>query len=155
MAFLRKGFLKSAHRRNELRGGIDLSVATVFFFLLLVMFMVLPQPHRGVAVDLVVTPHSHKLPGAIRDNAIKIILTRDGSCYFRFQRLNQAALPEMVRNAVRDGAEKRIYLEVDARAKYGDVNALLPQIQKSGIENVSILADSPRPTVSLSSLPTR
>jgi len=38
--------------------------------------------------------------------------------------------------------EKRIYLNVDARAKYGDVNALLPYIQLSGIEDVSILGEN-------------
>jgi biopolymer transport protein ExbD len=154
MAFLRKGFLKSAHRRNELRAGIDLSVAAIISFLLLVVFMVLPQPERAVHIDFVVAHHIHYLTGAIRDDAIKISLTRYGTVYFGNSLVHCDDLPSLIRDAVRNGSEKRIYLEVDARARYGDLNALLPQIQRSGIENVSILAYSPRPAAPPSSLPT-
>jgi biopolymer transport protein ExbD len=155
MAFLSKGFLKSAHRRNELRAGIDLSVAAIFSFFLLVMFMVLPQPEPRIAVDLVVSRHSHYLPAAMRDDAIKVILTRDGSVFFGNSKIHPDDLPDRIRDAVRNGAEKRIYLELDARARYGDINALLPQIQRSGIENVSILAYSHYRAAAPSSPPTR
>jgi biopolymer transport protein ExbD len=155
MAFFRKGFLKSAHRRNELYCRIDLpAIAIGIFFLLLVIFMIIPYPHYGRTVDRVVARHTHRLPGAIREDAIKVALTRDGTVYFGNSRIRPDDLPDRIREAVRNGAEKRIYLEVDARAHYGDVNALLLQIQKSGIQNVSILAESPRPVVSSATLPT-
>ena len=54
-------------------------------------------------------------------------------------------MPNKIREAVVNGAEKRVHLNVDARAKYGDVNALQPYIQLSGVENLSILAESPYP----------
>jgi biopolymer transport protein ExbD len=38
---------------------------------------------------------------------------------------------------IRNGAEKRIYLNMDARSKYGDTIAVLNQIQLAGIKNVS------------------
>lgn len=156
MAFLRKGFLKSAHRRNDLYCRIDLpAVAIGIFFLLLVIFMIIPYPHHGRTVDRVVARHAHKLPGAIREDAIKVALTRDGTVYFGNSKIRPDDLPDMVRDAVRNGAEKRIYLEVDARAWYGDVNAVLSQIQLTGIQNVSFIADSPRPAAAPSSLPTR
>jgi biopolymer transport protein ExbD len=152
LAFLRKGFLKSAHRGNELRARIDLSVAAIISFLLLVVFMVLPQPHRGVAVDLVVSRHTHYLPAAVRENAMKVMLTRDGSIYFHNSKVLPDSLPDMIREAIRDGAEKRIYLEIDARARYSDVSAVLSQIQATGLQNVSLIADSPRPPASPSPL---
>ena len=155
MAFLRKGFLKSVHRRNELRSGVDLSVAAIFTFLLLVMFMVLPQPERGVHIDVVEARHIHYLPGAVRDDAIKIDLTSEGSVYFGHSKVRPENLPDMIRDAVRHGAEKRIYLEVDASASYRDVNALLPRIQESGIHDVSLIADSPPSVATPSSLPAR
>lgn len=154
MAFLRKGFLKSAHRRNELRGGIELSVATIFFFLLLVMLMAIPQTHHGSFVDRVVARQVYKLPGAIREDAIKIHITRDGTPYFGYSRVRPETLPELIREAVRNGAEKRIYLDVDARARYSDVSAVLSQIQLMGIQNVSFIAETPRPAAAPSSLPT-
>ncbi len=153
MAFLRKGFLKSARRRNELYCRIDLSIATIISFLLLVIFMVLPQPHRAVALDLIVARNSHDLPNAIRDDAIKISLTRYGTFYFGNTLVRCEDLADMIREAVHDGAEKRIYLEIDARAKYGDVKILLLQIQISGVENISLLAYAPRLAGSPSPLP--
>ena len=156
MAFLRKGFLKSAHRRNELYCRIDLPlVAIIVFFPLLVIFMTsTPQLHH-LHVDHVVAQHVHKLLGAIREDAMKIWITRDGTIYFRKERVHRDDLSDRIRAAIRNGAEKRIYLEVDARARYSDVSAVLSQIQMSGIENVSFIADSPRPSVSPPSLPTR
>ena len=155
MAFLRKGFLKSAHLRNELYCRIDLpAVAIGIFFLLLVIFMIIPYPHHGRTVDRVVARHTHRLPGAIREDAIKVALTRDGTVYFGNWHVQPDELPDRIRDAVRSGAEKRIYLEVDARARYSDVSAVLSQIQLTGIQNVSFIADAPRPVASLSSHPT-
>ena len=91
----------------------------------------------------------------MRDDAIKIMLVRDGSVFFGNSKIYPDDLPDRIRDAVRNGAEKRIYLELDARARYGDVNALLHQILRSGIENVSILAYSPYRAASASSLPTQ
>ena len=116
--------------------------------------MFLPHWYHGVFVDLPVERHTHKLPGARREDAIKIRIMRDGTFYFGYSRVAPETLPELIRGAVRHGAEKRIYLEVDARALYRDVNALLPQIQKSGIQNVSLIANSPRLAASPVSLPT-
>jgi biopolymer transport protein ExbD len=155
MAFLRKGFLKSAHRRNELYCRIDLPlVAIIIFFPLLVIFMTLPHPYHGTGIDRIVARHIHKLPGARREDAIRVYVTRDGTFYFGSRRVDGAGLSDRIRNSIRDGAEKRIYLEVDARARYSDVSAVLSQIQLTGIQNVSFIADAPRPVASLSSHPT-
>jgi biopolymer transport protein ExbD len=94
------------------------------------------------------------LPGARREDAIKIVLTRDGTPFFRYLRVKGNDLPDKIRDAIRNGAEKRIYLEVDARARYSDVSAVLSQIQLTGIQNISFIADSPRPVAPPSSLST-
>ena len=147
MAFLRKGFLKSANRRNELFCRLDpapfAAIVFAIFFLLLSPYMVTDMPiHKG-SVDLAALQHAKALPKANREDAIWITVTRDGSIYFQNSRIHPDKLPNKIRDAVLNGAEKRIYLKVDARAKYGDVNGLLPYIQLSGIENVSFLADTP------------
>ncbi|MFI5098367.1 MAG: ExbD/TolR family protein [Candidatus Acidiferrales bacterium] len=74
---------------------------------------------------------------------MKIYILRDGTFYFRSSPVQCKDLSDMIREAVRIGAEKRIYLEVDARARYSAVSAVLSQVALTGIENVSILADSP------------
>jgi biopolymer transport protein ExbD len=146
MAFLRKGFLRSANRRNELYCRIDPAPIAAIFFAFVSMFIGdigAPHAHRMVVVDRATASSSRDLPRALREDAILISLTRDGSVYVRNTRLPPTELPNKIRDSVLNGAEKRIYLQVDARAKYGDVKALLPYIQLSGVENVSFLTERP------------
>jgi len=156
MAFLRKGFLKSAHRHNELYCRIDPSPVAAIFVFFLALFMVIQPPVCHMSyVQRVVARHARYMPNAIREDAITITLWRDGTFFFGGTHVICDDVPHMIHDAVRNGAEKRIYLEIDARAKYGDVSVLLAQIQKSGIENVSILANSPGLVVSPASISTQ
>lgn len=148
MRFLRKGFLRSANRRNELYCRIDPAPVAAIFFAFVAMFLGdngNPHTHWMVIVDRATASSSRDLPKALREDVILISLTRDGSVYVRNTRMHPAELPNKIRDSVVNGAEKRIYLQVDARAKYGDVKALLPYIQLSGVENVSFLTERPYP----------
>jgi biopolymer transport protein ExbD len=109
---------------------------------------------HGIRVDRVVARHIRKMPGARREDAIKICVMRDGASCFGYSRVKGNDLPDKIRDAVRNGAEKRIYLEVDARARYSDVSAVLSQIQGAGIQNLSTLAEPPGPTAWPSPRPT-
>lgn len=146
MPFLRRGFLKSANRPNNLYCRIDPSPAAAIFIALLYMFLILSAYHGtpSHSSDLPRAIHARKLPFALREDAIEIVLTRDGSAYFCGQKVRPRFLPNQIRTAVYGGAEKRIYIRADARGKYGDVEAILSQIQASGVENVSFLVEVPR-----------
>jgi biopolymer transport protein ExbD len=144
MAFLRKGFLKSTNRRNELYCRIDPTPIAAIFFAFVGMFLAdigSPHTHSGIQVDLPGANHARKLPKALREDVILISVIRDGSAYFRNTRIHPAELPGKIHEAVLNGAEKHIYLNVDARAKYGDVNAVLPYIQLSDTKEISLLAE--------------
>jgi biopolymer transport protein ExbD len=68
---------------------------------------------------------------------------RDGRVYFGNHVVAMEDLPNEIRERVRNGAERKIYLAVDARAKYGDAEKVLDQIQVSGIRDVSFLTEKP------------
>jgi len=146
MAYLRKGFLKSANRRNGLLCQLDPAPFAAIVFAVLYLSLgplgTTDVPIHKWNVDSVTMQHARNLPNANSEDAIWITLRRDGSVYFQNSRAASNELPNKIRDAVLNGAEKRIYLNVDARAKHGDVNALLPYIQLSGIENVSILTET-------------
>ncbi len=74
---------------------------------------------------------------------MQISLTRDGRLFFRNDKITIQDLLEEIRKGIRNGAEKRIYLNIDARSKYGDTLAVLDQIRQAGIENVSFLTQKP------------
>ncbi len=73
-------------------------------------------------------------------------VSRDGAIHFRAREVRLAGLADEIRNAVKEGSEKRVYLEADARARYLDVDRVLGEIRKAGIENVSIITNGPAPS---------
>ncbi len=140
MAFPRRGFLKSANRRNELYCRIDASGVAGIFVFLLALFIVTTPSHRGRwGVDLPVVAHPRPVPFALREDAIRVTATRDDTIYLRSMRVKLDELPNRMRHANLNGAEKNIYFVVHARAYYGEVKSVLPLIQLAGIENVCFL----------------
>jgi biopolymer transport protein ExbD len=73
---------------------------------------------------------------------MRVYVTRDGRVFFCDLQVVPEDLPEVVRRAIQGGAEKKVYLAVDARAKYGDA-AVPGEIGKAGIREICILAYKP------------
>jgi len=104
-----------------------------------------PLPHSGVSVDLTKSQHSRRLPGALREDALRVVVTRDGRFYLGNQGAAPEAPPGHIRVGIGGGGEARVYILADARVKYGDVKMILHQIRLAGVENVSFLTEIVRP----------
>jgi biopolymer transport protein ExbD len=141
MPFLRAGFLKAAHRPNYLYCRIDSIPYLGLAIVLLCIFMLNTSPNHGMSVDLVKSFHARPVRTATKEDAIRITVTRDGSVYFRHTKVVLDELPNRIHDATLNGAEKRIYLVVDARALYGNIKLIFPQIQLAGVENVCFLTN--------------
>jgi biopolymer transport protein ExbD len=110
----------------------------------LIMFGNLYPTHpHSVPADVPLTQHSTLQPGAQLEDSLIVVVARDGSIYFHNARLSRTDLPDALREAVRGGAEKTVYVKADARAKYGDVKAVLDEIRLSGLQNIAFLTDRP------------
>lgn len=109
---------------------------------LLMMFLmgVMPIYSPSAPVDLPSSSHATAQPKARAEDAMKIYVTRDGRVFFRTDRVRPESLPILIRGAVREGAERKVYLAVDSRARYGDVAAVVEQIGKAGIREICFLA---------------
>lgn len=99
-----------------------------------------PDVHLSPSVDLPSGFHTTAQPGALAEDALTVYVTRDSRVIFRDMRVPAEELPEMVRDAVRAGAEKKVYLAVDSRAKYGDAAAVVIEISQAGVREVCIMA---------------
>jgi biopolymer transport protein ExbD len=134
--------LSALKRKNELLCRIDMwgfvSVMLVLLFLLMPLIVV---DGNAAAPDLVSVRHSTRMPGALKEDALKVVVTRDGTIYFREHRIALADLPNEIREGLRSGAERRVYIAVDARAKYGYVPAVLDKIRLAGVEKVAFLTE--------------
>jgi biopolymer transport protein ExbD len=81
------------------------------------------------------------LSGALRDDALRLAVTRDGNLYLGRERINPGELPDQLRDGVRSGAENRVYLLVDSRIKYAEIKPVLDEIGLAGVKNISFLTE--------------
>jgi biopolymer transport protein ExbD len=134
---------RQARRNPHLFANIELSGLLAICIVLLVFSMTLPQPHHSYGPDFDVTNHSLSLPNANKEDAIVVAVMRDGAVYFRNSKTTCELLPDAIRQAVRDGAERKVYVKADARARYVDVEAVIDAIRHAGIANVAFITVKP------------
>jgi len=101
-----------------------------------------PQ-HYSRSVDLATAANASRQPRALLDKALKVYVTRDGGIYFGFTKVAMKELPQLLRTACLEGAERKVYLRADARAKYGDVKVALDQISAAAIQDVAFMVEGP------------
>jgi biopolymer transport protein ExbD len=120
---------------------IDVSALAAVLFVLVFAFMALqpfPHPH-GMFVDLPKVRHVVPMPNALREDALLIAVERDGRIYFDTVRVTADELIPKLRDGLSTGAERRVYLQVDGRARYGAVESVLDSVRAAEIQNVSFL----------------
>lgn len=142
----------SAHRRLKGRVTkrrpaffcrIELVPLLGILITLLVIFMVnVPiTGHRGNWPDMVKSSHSLYQHGAIREDAMRVVITRDGTVYFGNMRVTSDELPDQIRARLRSGAQRKVYVAVDARAKYGGVAAVIDGVRLAGLQDISFITE--------------
>lgn len=136
--------LRTAKRRPSVYPAIDLMPFLGVFLVLLFIFMCITPPfHGGSPVNLPTAQSATLQPGAVREDAIRIAVTRDGRFFFDSVEAEPGDLPNLIRTAMRSGSERKVYLLADSRARNGEVDIVVDQIRLSGITNVVILANKP------------
>lgn len=115
----------------------------VFSALLFVFLSITPDTHDGVYVTLPEAQSATLQPGALREDAIRIAVARDGRIFFGSAAAQPGELPNLIHTALRHGSEKTVYLLADSRAKNGDIEIVVDQMRLAGITNLVILAEKP------------
>ena len=145
MARLRRPEARARMRRRRCRdrASIDsyLPLGTVLVALLVTVMAAQPSITHGVPLDVPSSQHAHSVSGAMREDAVRILVLRDGAMYFGHTAVEprEEEIADRVREALARGAETRVYLEVDQRAPYGVVSIALDSIRHAGIVDVTFL----------------
>ena len=114
---------------------------------LLYMFMVkepFAPPMHGVSADLARVGSPVPMRAPDREDALVVAVMRDGKVLFGTDPIWPADLPVKIREGVNRGAENKVYIRADARARYGAVKEALDGIHAAGIEKIGILVDQRR-----------
>lgn len=121
------------------------SVMAMVVFVLLLVFMTIPPHQYGVSADVPKVLHPISMSGAMREDAMKITVMRDGDVFFGVDRIDPTYLPEKIADHLKDrGAERKVYITADTRARWGAVKVVLDGVRSAGIIRVAFLADEKR-----------
>jgi len=129
--------------RQKLISGADPTAVTSILVVLAVALLWiqtgLPVSDPGVGPDLPKVGWSHPVPLVSRDDAIVITIMRDGKVFFRNNQMAIEEVPAAIRLALTQGAEKRIYIQADARARYREIAEVVDSAGVTGVANISFL----------------
>jgi biopolymer transport protein ExbD/biopolymer transport protein TolR len=124
--------------RIDMTAFLSIQLVLLFTFIALVNV----RPTRAwISADLPKVTHPIPMRAANREDAMVIAITLDGQVWLGNDRLALDQLPTRINEAVGHGAERKVYILADGRARYGGVLQVLAVIRSAGIENVGFLAD--------------
>ena len=78
---------------------------------------------------------------ADKDDAIVVAITRDGAIYLGHTETRKDDLTNEIKDRLANRLDKTVYVKSDARAKYGDVVAVVDEISSAGVDQVGLLTE--------------
>jgi biopolymer transport protein ExbD len=125
------------------------AVMAMVVFVVLLIFMTVPHPgQHGISADLPKVLHPISMPGALREDAMKVSILRDGKVYFGSDRIDVINLPAKIQDRLKDReVERKVYIVVDMRARWSNVEGVLEGIRSAGVIRVAFLAEQGAPSL--------
>jgi biopolymer transport protein ExbD len=114
-------------------------------FVVLLVFMTITPGHHGVGADLPKVSHPIAMPGANREDAMKVTIMRDGVIYFGVDRIAPVHLRDKIQDRLKDrDVERKVYIVADMRVRWSNVEDVLDGVRSAGIIRVAFLTDQRR-----------
>ena len=131
--------------RNEgskVNSNINVTPMVDVMLVLLIIFMVItPMLQKGVSVDMAKVNNPVPMPDADKEDALLIVIMRDGRIYFGTDRVNADELSNKVKDRLANKVDKRVFIRADVRAKYGSVVDVVDNVRSAGVDDVGLLTE--------------
>lgn len=127
------------------KAGITMSepnvipMADIMLVLLIIMMVITPMLQHGTSVDMATVANPVQMQDADKEDAVLLSITHDGTIYFQTTKINLTDVTPKVRDALKDRLNKVVYIKADARAKYGDVTAVVDDVRAAGDEQIGLI----------------
>jgi biopolymer transport protein ExbD len=98
-------------------------------------------------IFMVVTPmlasvnDPRDMKDADKDDAVVVAVTRDGSIYLGNTKIKKEEITAQIKDDIANKLDKTVYVKSDARAKYGDVVAVVDEIRSAGVDSLGLLTE--------------
>ena len=116
-------------------------MADIMLVLLIIFMVVTPMLQKGMSVEMAKVSNPTDMPNADRDDAIIVGISRDGSIFLGNQKTALDQISSLVRDRISNRLDKTVYVKSDARAKYGDVVAVVDEIRSAGVDQLGLLTE--------------
>ena len=116
-------------------------MADIMLVLLIIFMVVTPMLQKTHQVDLAPVSNPRDMKDADRDDAIVVAVTRDGSLYMGNTKTTKEEVTGQVKDRIANKLDKTVYVKSDARAKYGDVVAVVDEIRSAGVDQLGLLTE--------------
>jgi len=116
-------------------------MADIMLVLLIIFMVVTPMLQKTHQVDLAPVNNPRDMKDADRDDAIVVAVTRDGHYYLGNSQVNKEDVTGQVKDRIANKLDKTVYVKSDARAKYGDVVAIVDEIRSAGVDQLGLLTE--------------
>ena len=113
----------------------------VMLVLLIIFMVITPLLTKGVTVEMVRTNHPIAMKDADKDDAIIVAVTRDGTIYLKNTKITKDDITGQIKDMISARLDKTVYVKSDARAKYGDVVAVVDEIRSAGVDQLGLLTE--------------
>jgi biopolymer transport protein ExbD len=132
---------KSSHKIATFDSNAITFTILGIVFVLLIISLVMPPPHHGHGPHLPTVNHPVAMRRADRDDALRLAVTRDGLLYLGSDRTDEIRMIQDFKIRLSRGAEAKLYIEADARARYSSVCKVLDAAAASGIYQIGFLVE--------------
>lgn len=83
-------------------------------------------------------------PESEREDALLVSIQRDGKVFFDVTQVGPDDLPPKLRDRIKQGAPKTVYLRADGRAHYKAVKEVLDEVRDAGLSKVAFMVEQRR-----------
>jgi len=118
----------------------------IMLVLLIIFMVVTPMLQKGVSVDMVPVSNPRDMHDADKDDAVIVAVTRDGTLYLGNTKIAKKDITGEVKDRIANKLDKTVYVKSDARAKYGDVVAVVDEIRSAGVDQLGLLTEKSKST---------
>src|SRR6202050_5450667 len=116
-------------------------MADIMLVLLIIFMVVTPMLQKSLPVDMARVNNAHEMQDADKDDAIIVAVTRDGTIYLKNTKISKDDITGQIKDLISSRLDKTVYVKSDARAKYGDVVAVVDEIRSAGVDQLGLLTE--------------
>ena len=116
-------------------------MADIMLVLLIIFMVVTPMLQKGVSVDMARVANPIDMQNAEKEDAVLLAVTSDGTIFLGSAKITRDQITAQVRDLLANRLDKTVYVKSDARAKYGDVVAVVDEVRAAGVDALGLLTE--------------